>query len=75
LSTIIAAFIIEILITRNELLYQWPVMLAAIPVVIAIYSFLTFVPKWAIEGEIQEKSNNNNSDVCNNHHYFSVHIC
>jgi hypothetical protein len=55
IATLLGAFVVEILFTRNALLYTFPMMLLAIPVAIAIYSLLTFLPKWLVEGEIYKQ--------------------
>ena len=54
ISMLVAAFIIEVLLSNNTLLYTFPIMLIMIPVAICIYGFITFTPKWIIEGEIIE---------------------
>jgi hypothetical protein len=54
IATLIAAFIVEIIFTHNSLLYTFPIMFIAIPAAVGIYSLLTFLPKWIIEGKIKE---------------------
>lgn len=54
ITTLVAAFIVEIVFTHNALLYTFPIMLLAIPVTVSIYSLLTFGPYWIIEEKIQE---------------------
>jgi len=54
IGVLIGIFIVEILFTHNALLFTFPIMLLAIPAAIAIYSLLTFVPKWIVDGEIKD---------------------
>ncbi len=49
---IIFTYILEITLFGNVMLYAFPGMLIMIPVAIGIYSGITFVPKWIVEGEI-----------------------
>jgi hypothetical protein len=51
---IIVAFIIEVILSNNALLYTFPIMLIMIPIAVAIYSFITFTPKWIVEKKIIE---------------------
>jgi len=53
-SMIIAAFIIEVILSNNTLLYTFPIMLIMIPIAVSIYSFITFTPKWIVEKKIIE---------------------
>lgn len=53
-ATLVTIFIVEILFTHNALLYTFPLLFLTIPVAISIYSMLTFVPKWLVEGKIKE---------------------
>jgi hypothetical protein len=53
-SMIIVAFIIEVILSNNALLYTFPIMLIMIPIAVAIYSFITFTPKWIVEKKIIE---------------------
>lgn len=56
-SMLVLAFIIEVILSKNSLLYTFPLLLIMNPVAIAIYSLVTFVPKWFIENEITRKRN------------------
>ncbi len=51
-SMLFLAFIIEVILSINSLLYTFPIMLIMIPVAVAIYSWVTFMPKWFTENEI-----------------------
>jgi len=53
-SMIIVAFIIEVILSNNVLLYTFPIMLIMIPIAVSIYSFITFIPKWIVEKKIIE---------------------
>jgi len=53
-SMIIAAFIIEVILSNNTLLYTFPIMLIMIPIAVCIYGFITFTPKWIVEKKIIE---------------------
>jgi hypothetical protein len=52
-AILIGAFIVEVVFTRNPLLITFPLMLIGIPAAVSIYSFITYVPKWIIDGEIK----------------------
>lgn len=54
IATLIGIIIVEVLFAHNSLLYTFPLMMLAIPIAISIYSLLTFVPKWIVEGEIKK---------------------
>lgn len=54
LPTIIAAFIVEILVVKNQLLYTFPSLLWSILFAIAVYSAIIYLPLWLIRGEIKE---------------------
>lgn len=54
IATIIEIVIVEIIFTRNPLFFTFPMMLLAIIVSLCIYCFLSFVPKWLIDGETQQ---------------------
>ena len=51
-SMIVLAFIIEVILSKNSLLYTFPILLIMNPVAVAIYSLVTFMPKWFSENEI-----------------------
>ncbi len=54
LAMLVGAFIVEVVLTGNRLLYTFPIMLIGIPVAISIYSLLTFAPKWIVENRIRQ---------------------
>ena len=51
-SMLVLAFIIEVVLSKNSLLYTFPLLLIMNPVAVAIYSLVTFMPKWFTENEI-----------------------
>lgn len=53
IASIIAMLIIEVVFTKNSLLWTYPIMLIAIPAGIGVYSLLTFFPKWIVEKDIK----------------------
>ena len=53
-ALIIGLFIVEIVFTRNALLYTFPIMLVMVPLSVCIYTFITIVPKWIVEGRLRE---------------------
>jgi hypothetical protein len=53
-SMLLAAFVVEVLLSSNALLYTFPIMLIMIPLAIAIYSFITFIPKWIVENRVRK---------------------
>ena len=56
-SMIILAFIIEVILSNNSLLYTFPLMLIMNPIAFAIYSLVTFLPKWFTENTITKNRN------------------
>lgn len=48
LTTIILGFILELTFFHNSMLYTFPRCLYAVPALVLIYSFLTFLPKWIV---------------------------
>ena len=56
-SMLVLAFIIEVILTKNSLLYTFPMLLIMNPVAVVIYSLVTFVPKWHTENEITRNRN------------------
>lgn len=54
LATVFGMLFVEILFTHNAEFFSFPLLFLAIPIAIGIYSFLTFVPKWIVEGEIKK---------------------
>lgn len=53
-SMLIAAFVVEVVLSHNALLYTFPIMLVMIPFAVCIYGFITFVPKWIVENRVIE---------------------
>lgn len=53
---LVSAFVIEVVLSDNALLYTFPIMLVMNPVAAAIYSVVTFIPKWLVEGEIRKRT-------------------
>ena len=51
-AILVLAFIIEVVLSKNSLLYTFPLLLIMNPVAVAIYSLVTFMPKWFTENEI-----------------------
>ena len=51
-AMLVLAFIIEVIFSNNSLLYTFPILLVMNPVAVAIYSLVTFIPKWFTENEI-----------------------
>ena len=56
-SMLVLGFVIEVILSNNSLLYTFPRMLIMNPVAVAIYSLVTFVPKWFTENEITRNRN------------------
>ncbi len=56
LAMLVSAFVIEVFLSDNALLYTFPMMFVMIPVAVAIYCVVTFIPKWLVEGEIRERT-------------------
>ena len=52
--TIAAAFVIEIIIVKNAILYTFPNFIIFIPVGVFLYSILTFFPLWIVNGQVKE---------------------
>lgn len=55
IAMIAGGFFVEIVCSNNSLLYTYPIMLAMIPVALAIYGVVTFIPKWLVEGELKAR--------------------
>ena len=56
-SMLALAFIIEVILSNNGLLYTFPILLIMNPIAVAIYSLITFIPKWFTENEITKNRN------------------
>lgn len=52
-ATLLGMIVVEVLFTHNAALFTFPLLLIAIPAGIAIYSLLTFLPKWILEREVR----------------------
>jgi hypothetical protein len=52
-AMICAASIVELPLCHNTLLTTFPILLLMIPLAIAIYTLITFVPKWIVEGKLR----------------------
>lgn len=55
LAMIAGSFFIEIVCSNNSLLYTYPIMFVMVPVALAIYGVVTFIPKWVVEGELKTR--------------------
>jgi len=53
-AMLIGAFTVEIIFTNNSLLYTFPLMIVMIPIAIAIYTVVTYLPKWIVEGSLKQ---------------------
>ena len=51
-SMLVLAFIVEVVFSSNSLLYTFPIMLVMNPLAVAIYSLVTYIPKWITEKEM-----------------------
>ncbi len=47
-------FIVEVVFSHNALLYTFPLFFVFIPVAVALYAFLTFVPRWIVDGRLAD---------------------
>ena len=54
-AMLVSAFVIEVVLSDNALLYTFPMMLVMNPIAAAIYGVVTFIPKWLVEEEIRER--------------------
>jgi hypothetical protein len=55
-AMLVSAFVIEVVLSDNALLYTFPIMLVMNPVAAAIYGVVNFIPKWLVEGEIRKRT-------------------
>jgi len=55
LAMIAGCFFVEIVCSNNSLLYTYPIMLVMVPVALAIYGVVTFIPKWVVDGELKAR--------------------
>lgn len=54
--TLIIAFVVEVPISKNVLLYTFPQILWGIPMAIAGYSAVIYLPLWVVKGQIKENN-------------------
>ena len=54
-AMLVSAFVIEVVLSDNALLFTFPMMLVMNPIAAAIYGVVTLIPKWLVEGEIRER--------------------
>lgn len=52
--TLLIAFVVEVPITRNALLYTFPSILWGIPLAVVGYSNIIYLPLWVVKGQIKE---------------------
>lgn len=55
LAMIVGIVVVEIVFTHNMLLLTFPICLLAIPIALAHYGMVTFMPLWVAEARIREK--------------------
>jgi hypothetical protein len=53
-AVVLQLIVVEILFTGNAMLFTFPMLLLAIPIGLAIYSIITYVPLWIVENSIRE---------------------
>jgi len=53
-AMLIGTFTVEIIFSNNSLLYTFPLMLIMNPIAVAIYTIVTYLPKWIIEGSLKQ---------------------
>ena len=54
IAMLTGAFTVEIIFSNNTPLYTFPLMLVMIPIAIAIYTVVTYLPKWIVEGSLHQ---------------------
>lgn len=54
LAMLAGIFIVEIIFSGNIRLFAFPDMFLFIPAALAIYSFITYTPKWIVENQISQ---------------------
>ncbi len=54
IPVLLVLVILEVILFNNALLYTFPGMLIMIPVAVSIYSFITYVPRWIVDKNLQE---------------------
>jgi hypothetical protein len=53
-TAVIAGVVLELTLFHNMMLIVFPIMVIAIPALVAIYSLIVFLPKWIAEGRLKE---------------------
>ena len=51
---LVVLVLVEIVFSHNALLFTFPLLLIFIPVAVAIYSFITYVPRWIVDGRLAQ---------------------
>jgi len=51
---IVAGVVLELTLFHNMMLITFPIMVIAIPALVAIYGVIAFLPKWIAEGKLME---------------------
>lgn len=54
-ATVLEMLIVEVLFTGNPLLTSFPVLLVGLPLAVAVYLPLTFVPLWIVRREVRRR--------------------
>ena len=54
IGMIIGIILVEIVFSGNIMFFSFPLFLLTIPLALAYYSMVTFVPKWIVEKEIKK---------------------
>ena len=49
---LVVLVLVEVVFSHNALLFTFPLLLIFIPVAVAIYSFITYVPRWIVDGRL-----------------------
>ena len=47
--------LVEIVFSHNALLYTFPLLLIFLPVALAIYALITYVPRWIVDGRLAQR--------------------
>ena len=51
---LVVLVLVEVVFSHNALLYTSPLLLIFIPLAVAIYSFLTYVPRWIVDRRVAQ---------------------
>ena len=57
IAMLVELVLVELIFSHNVLLVTFPILLVMIPLALAIYSFITYVPLWIVEGEVKQHRN------------------